>query len=82
MPSNFTTIFVEAVTAKNKGMMKDHRRITNGDQLARDVQATILEQETDGMDLISVSPITSSNTNNRTYTQGVLLVFKKVLSTD
>ena len=79
MPSNYRTIFVESTEANNRGILKDHRREINGDQLARDVQAAILEQEQDKMELISTSPITSTLTNGRVFTQGVLLIFRRIV---
>ena len=77
MPSNYKTIFIPANEVKPKGMMKAYIYRVNGDELARDVQAAILEMETDGFELRSTTPVISSMHNYRTFTEGVLLVFKK-----
>ena len=78
MPSNYKTLFIPTTEVKTKSMMKGYMRRINGDELARDVQAAILEQEQEGFHLQSTTPITSTLHNNRFFTEGVLLVFRKM----
>ena len=49
----------------------------NGDQLARDVQAAIIEKVTQGFGLFSTTPIQSNYQSVYPHTTGVLLIFKK-----
>ena len=77
----YKTIFVDAATAKYKATFGMSIEETNGDQLARDVQATILENDLAGFELINSMPITSSKVYSSTYpyslTTGVMLIFKQ-----
>ena len=54
----------------------------NGDQLARDIQASIEEMEEKGFDLISSSPITAYNASGFAATEGVILVYKREKNTN
>jgi len=78
---NYKTIFVDAPLAKGKSAWGVSVEETNGDQLARDVQATILENDLGGYELIQTVPVTSSKTFSGAYayslTTGVVLIFKK-----
>lgn len=77
----YKTIFVDAATAKIKATFGMTLEEVNGDQLARDVQATILENDLEGFELVNSMPITSSKVYSSTYpyslTTGVLLIFKQ-----
>jgi hypothetical protein len=78
---NYKTIFVDAPLAKGKSAWGVSVEEPNGDQLARDVQATILENDLSGYELIQSIPVTSSKTFSGAYayslTTGVVLIFKK-----
>lgn len=78
---NYKTIFVDAPVAKSKSSWGITMEETNGDQLARDIQATILENDLAGYELIQSMPVTSSKTFSGAYayalTTGVVLIFKK-----
>jgi len=75
----FKTIFVDSQKVKT-GVFNNNLEI-NGDQLARDMEAAILEMGQQGFEPIQVSPVTSSKVISGalglTYTEGVLLIFKK-----
>ncbi len=77
----YKTIFVDSATAKIKATFGMTLEEVNGDQLARDVQAAILENDLEGFELINSMPITSSKVYSSTYpyslTTGVLLIFKQ-----
>ncbi len=77
----YKTIFVDAATVKDKGSFGMTVEETNGDQLARDVQATILENDLEGFELMQSLPVTSSKIYYGTYpyslTTGVILIFKQ-----
>jgi len=75
----FKTIFVDSQKVKT-GIFKNDWEI-NGDQLARDADAAILEMGQQGFDPIHVVPVTSSKVIGGalalSHTEGMLLVFKK-----
>ena len=77
----YKTMFIDAPTIKNKGTFGMSMYETNGDQLARDVDAAISEKELEGYELIEAMPVSSSLIYSSTYpysvTWGVLLIFKK-----
>lgn len=78
---NYKTIFVDSPLAKGKSSWGITMEETNGDQLARDIQATILENDLGGYELTQSIPVTSSKTISGAYaysmTTGVILIFKK-----
>lgn len=78
---NYKTIFVDAPLSKGKSSWGITMEETNGDQLARDIQATVLENDIGGFELIQSIPVTSSKTISGAYayalTTGVVLIFKK-----
>ena len=77
----YKTMFIDAPTIKNKGTFGMSMYETNGDQLARDVDAAISEKELEGYELMEAMPVSSSLIYSSTYpysfTSGVLLIFKK-----
>ncbi len=77
----YKTIFVDATTVKGKSAWGVSIEETNGDQLARDIQAAILENDLDGFELMSSMPVTSSKTISGAYaysfTAGAILMFKQ-----
>ncbi|MBI1226282.1 MAG: hypothetical protein GC192_13695 [Bacteroidetes bacterium] len=77
----YKTIFVDSATSKLKATFGMTLEEANGDQLARDIQATILENDLDGFELLSSMPVTSSKVYSSTYpyslTTGVILIFKQ-----
>ena len=77
----YKTIFVDAAMINGKSSWGVTIEETNGDQLARDIQATILENDLDGFELMQSMPITSSKTISGAYayasTSGILLIFKQ-----
>lgn len=77
----YKTIFVDAPTVKIKTTWGMSLEETNGDQLARDVDAAILEKEFEGYELCEAMPINSSVIYASAYpanrTSGVLLIFKQ-----
>jgi len=77
----YKTIFVDAPTLKNKATWGMSIEETNGDQLARDVDAAILEKEHEGYELSQAMPVVSPKIYATSYpyshTSGVLLIFKQ-----
>jgi hypothetical protein len=77
----YKTIFVDAPMAKAKGTWGMSFNEPNGDQLARDIQAVILENVMEGFELTQSLPVTSSSTISGAYaysfTSGVILIFKQ-----
>lgn len=75
----YKTIFVDAATVKTKSFATTTEE-TNGDQLARDIQAAILENAMEGFELIQTIPVTSSRNVSGAYfyaiTTGVILIFQ------
>ncbi|MCC6723795.1 MAG: hypothetical protein IT258_04755 [Saprospiraceae bacterium] len=78
---NYKTIFIDAPLAKTKATWGVTMEETNGDQLARDIQATVLENDLNGYELMQTIPVTSSKTISGAYsyslTTGVILIFKQ-----
>ncbi len=68
--------------AKAKGTWGISFEEPNGDQLARDIQAVILENVMAGLELMQSLPVTSSRTISGAYaysfTSGVILIFKQI----
>ncbi len=77
----YKTIFVDAATVKSKSAWGISLEEPNGDQLARDIQATVLENDLAGFELMQSMPVTSSKTISGAYayafTSGVILIFKQ-----
>ncbi len=77
----YKTIFVDAPISKGKATWGVTIEETNGDQLARDIQATVLENDLAGYDLTQTIPVISSKTISGAYayslTTGVILIFKQ-----
>lgn len=77
----YKTIFVDAAMMKSKSAWGISIEETNGDQLARDIQATVLENDMDGFELTQSMPVISSKTISGAYaysfTSGVILIFKQ-----
>lgn len=77
----YKTIFVDAAVAKGKAAWGITIDETNGDQLARDIQAAVLENDLAGYELMQTIPVTSSKTISGAYayslTTGVVLIFKQ-----
>ncbi len=74
MESNYKTIFIN-VSPVGKGMK--FKKSVNGDQLARDIQASIEEMEQKGFLLFKSTPISSYNVSGYSATEGVMLIYKK-----
>ncbi len=76
----YKTIFVDAATVKTKATWGMSLEEPNGDQLARDVDAAILEKEQEGYELKEAMPINAPKIYAASYpfthTSGILLIFK------
>lgn len=79
----YRTAFVETQETVSKGMFKRSTMTVNGDNLARDVQALVMEMAAEGFLLKSSTPVQSSgvymSSYPYSYTSGVLLVFEQKL---
>ncbi len=77
----YKTVFVDAPMAKAKGTWGVSFEEPNGDQLARDIQAVILENAMAGFELMQSMSVTASSTISGAYaysfTSGVILIFKQ-----
>lgn len=82
MPFTYKTIYIPSPEVKNKSAFSTAMPELNGDQLARDVQAALLEMEHEGYKLHTMTPVTHGKMHMGSfaysYTDGVLLVFQKV----
>lgn len=74
LDSKYKTLFVE-VQQLGRGLK--FKSSVNGDQLARDVQATVEAMERKGFVLFSIEAISGYRSQGYSTTEGVLLVFKK-----
>ena len=82
MSYSYKTLFIPSQEVKPKSAFSTALPEINGDQLARDVQAALLEMENGGYVLHSMSPVQSAKLYMSTYaysfTDGVLLIFEKM----
>ncbi|HHB77783.1 MAG TPA: hypothetical protein ENK85_00965 [Saprospiraceae bacterium] len=72
--NQYKTIFVTADIVKSAMKMKYQ---PNGDQLARDIQATLIEMAHKGYELVSSNAINSNHQSTYSHTTGMMLIFKK-----
>jgi len=76
----YKTLFIDATFIKPSSKWVGSTQI-NGDQLARDIDAAILEMEGKGYELINSLPVTSSKIYMSSYpfcyTEGITLIFKQ-----
>ncbi len=81
MPFLYKTMYIPSTEIKNKSAFSTGIPELNGDQLARDVQAALLEMEQQGYQLHSITPVNAGKlyygSIGYTQTDGVLLVFQK-----
>ncbi len=73
--NTYKTIFVTAEIVKSAMKMKYE---PNGDQLARDVQATLVEMTHKGYELVASNSINSNHQSTYSHTSGMMLIFKKI----
>ena len=73
--SKYKTVFVETVTA-GKGLK--FKLAVNGDQLARDMQASIEEMEKQGFEVFSTTPVSGFSGSGVSYMLGMMILYKKV----
>jgi hypothetical protein len=78
---NYKTIFIDTPTVKTKATFGMTIQDANGDQLARDMDAAILEKQHEGYELVQAMPIQSAmvyaSAYPYSYTSGILLIFKQ-----
>jgi len=72
---SYKTIFIEAEIIKS---LMSAKYEPNGDQLARDIQATLVEMTHKGYELASSNTINSNHQSKYSHTSGMMLIFKKV----
>ncbi len=79
---SYKTLFIDTPTVKSKATWGMTIQDANGDQLARDVDAAILEKEHEGYELVQSMPIQSAmiyaSSYPYSYTSGILLIFKQI----
>ena len=73
--NTYKTIFVPAEIIKS-AMKRKYQ--PNGDQLARDVQAALVEMHHKGYDLVSSNMLNSNHQSTYSHTSGMMLIFKKI----
>lgn len=81
----YKTLFIDSTKVKTGSKWTGNiASQVNGDQLARDISAALLEMTRQGYELVNSFPINSSNlymgTTPYTYTEGVVLIFKSITS--
>jgi hypothetical protein len=72
--SKYKTVFVETVTV-GKGMK--FKISVNGDQLSRDMQASIEEMEQQGFEVFSTTPVSGFTGNAINSMIGMMILYKK-----
>ncbi len=75
----YISVFVESPRVKSKGAFNFVYGRVNGDDMARQLQALLLEKASEGYELVSVTPLNSCPSEGgvqRTITEGLVVVFK------
>lgn len=82
MSFNYKTLYIPTAEVKPKSAFSGMIPEANGDELARDIEAALVEMEAAGYKLHTMTPVTSSKMYMSAYvygyTEGVLLVFEKL----
>ncbi len=77
----YKTLFIDATFTKPPSKWVGSTQV-NGDQLARDIDAALLEMEEKGYELVNSMPVTSAKIHMSSYpfsyTEGITLLFKKI----
>lgn len=79
MKYEYHTIFLTSPKAEAKKYMKSNEYVIDGIQFARDMQSTIHEMSEKGYELFQTIPIISTQYLQRTYTEGITVIFRKEL---
>lgn len=79
MKYEYHTIFLSAIQAEAKKYMKTNEFVVDGIEFARDIQNTIHKMSENEYELFQTIPIISTQYLQRTYTEGVTLIFRKEL---
>lgn len=72
--SKYKTVFIETVTV-GKGLK--FKLSVNGDQLSRDMQASIEEMEKQGFEVLSTTPISGFTGSGINSMIGMMILYKK-----
>lgn len=72
--SKYRTVFIETVNV-GKGMK--FKLSVNGDQLARDMQASIEEMEIKGFEVLSTTPVSGFSGAGINSMLGMMILYKK-----
>lgn len=72
--SKYKTVFIETVSV-GKGLR--FKMTVNGDQLSRDMQASIEEMEGKGFEFVESNPVSGYHVNGYTSMIGMMMVFRK-----
>ncbi len=79
MPFTYKTVFVPAVLLPpSQSSFKYYDGEVDGIHFANDISAAIEEQVENGYSLFSTEAITSSKYYGRVFTEGMILIFKKI----
>ncbi len=79
MKYDYTSLFITTPKIDGKKIHKNYEYVANGVEMTRDIQATIMKMSDEGFDLFQTIPITSTAYYGRTYTEGVTLIFRKLM---
>ena len=79
MKYEYTSMFVSGRYFEPKRGHKHYSKEVDGVEFTRDVQATIHNMATSGYELHQTIPLISTAYHQKTYTEGVTLIFRKEL---
>lgn len=79
MKYEYTSIFVSGRFLEPKRGHKNHAKEIDGVEFTRDVQTTIQSMASSGYELDQNIPLISAAYYQKTYTEGVTLIFRKEL---
>lgn len=75
---HFKSIFVPTIAVKPKPGYKYYENEIDGVRTNHSIQAALDEYEKLGYELMTMTDVTSAKYHNRSYTEGFLLMFKKI----
>ena len=76
MAFNYKTIFIPAPLLSIKRGMKSYNAKIDGISFSNDINAAIVEMDENGYSFLSMESVTSAEYYGKTYTEGMILLFK------
>lgn len=76
--SNYKSIFIPTIAVKPRPGYKHYENEIDGVQTNLSIEAAIQEYEKLGYEVMTLTDVTSAKYHNRSYTEGFVILFKKI----